>query len=87
MDFTLLNMNMLYIKYLDGRVHRQCHLPLGPLYLISALRGSGIDVDFRDYQLAEREDLFVPEALADFLEGCAPVVGISCMANLLPFVL
>lgn len=87
MDFTLLNMNMLYIKYLDGRVHRQCHLPLGPLYLISALRGSGIDVDFRDYQLAEREDLFVPEALADFLGGCAPVVGISCMANLLPFVL
>ena len=87
MDITLLNLNMLYIKYLDGRVHRQCHLPLGPLYLVTALENAGIRVDFRDYQLVERDDLFEPAALADFLEGAAPVVGISCMANLLPFVL
>ncbi len=87
MDITLLNLNMLYIKYLDGRVHRQCHLPLGPLYLVTALERVGIRVDFRDYQLAERDDLFEPEALADFLEGAAPVVGLSCMSNLLPFVL
>ena len=87
MNFTLVNLNMLYIKYLDGRVHRQCHLPLGPLYLLTALWKSGIDVDFRDYQLVERDDLFDPEALCDFLEGAAPVVGLSCMANLLPFVL
>lgn len=87
MDFTLLNLNMLYIKYLDGRVHRQCHLPLGPLYLLRALRDAGIETDFRDYQLVERDDLFEPAALADFIEGAAPVVGISCMANLLPFVL
>ena len=84
MNITLLNLNMLYIKYLDGKIFRQRHLPLGPLYLISALEDSGITVDFRDYQLAERDDLFVPEALADYLEGCAQIVGISCMANLLP---
>jgi len=87
MDITLLNHNMLYIKYLDGKIFRQRHLPLGPLYLISALEDSGITVDFRDYQLAERDDLFVPEALVDYLEGCASIVGISCMANLLPFVM
>ncbi|MFC1572072.1 B12-binding domain-containing radical SAM protein [Candidatus Eisenbacteria bacterium] len=86
-DITLVNMNMLYIKYLDGRIHRQCHLPLGPLYLVSALRAAGVDVDFRDYQLLEAEELFEPDVLCDFLADPAPVIGISCMANLLPFVL
>jgi anaerobic magnesium-protoporphyrin IX monomethyl ester cyclase len=86
-DITLVNMNMLYIKFLDGMVRRQLHLPLGPLYLVSALRGAGLDVDFRDYQLAEDENLFSVEYLRDFLRSPAPVIGISCMANLLPFVL
>jgi radical SAM superfamily enzyme YgiQ (UPF0313 family) len=86
-DLTLVNMNMLYIKYLDGKVHRQCHLPLGPLYLNSVLNNHGLEVDFRDYQLLEAEELFSPDVLCDFLEDAAPVIGISCMANLLPFVL
>lgn len=87
MDITLVNMNMLYIKYTDGTVRRQCHLPLGPLYLISAMERSGISVDFRDYQLVEDEKLFSPETLCAFLQDPAPVIGISCMANLLPFIL
>jgi anaerobic magnesium-protoporphyrin IX monomethyl ester cyclase len=86
-DLTLVNMNMLYIKFLDGRVHRQCHLPLGPLYLISALKEQGIEVDFRDYQLLDVDEPFNPEVLCDFLEDSAPIIGISCMANLIPFVL
>ncbi len=86
-DLTLVNMNMLYIKYLDGRVRRQCHLPLGPLYLISALEAQGLEVDFRDYQLLEADELFSPGALCEFLADPAPIIGISCMANLLPFVL
>lgn len=86
-DVTLVNMNMLYIKFLDGRIHRQCHLPLGPLYLVSALRQAGIEVDYRDYQLLEAAELFEPDVLCDFLADPAPIIGISCMANLLPFVL
>jgi radical SAM superfamily enzyme YgiQ (UPF0313 family) len=86
-DITLVNLNMLYIKYLDGNVRRQCHLPLGPLYLMSTLKEHGYDVDFRDYQLLEGDDLFSPEALCDFLEDPAPIIGLSCMANLIPFVL
>jgi anaerobic magnesium-protoporphyrin IX monomethyl ester cyclase len=86
-DFTLVNMNMLYIKLLDGNVRRQCHLPLGPLYLTAVLREHGIEVDFRDYQLLEEDELFAPETLCSFLRDPAPIIGISCMANLIPFVL
>ena len=31
-DITLLNLNMLYLKYYE-KVERELHLPLGPLYL------------------------------------------------------
>ena len=86
-DITLVNLNMLYIKYLDGQVRRQCHLPLGPLYLMSSLKQQGFDVDFRDYQTLEADELFSPEALCDFLKDPAPIIGLSCMANLIPFVL
>ncbi|HNR90401.1 MAG TPA: radical SAM protein [Spirochaetota bacterium] len=86
MDLTLVNLNMLYVKYLDGSLRRQNHLPLGPLYLVSVLREKGFAVDFRDYQLLEGDAIFTPEALCDFLADPAPVVGISCMANLMPFV-
>jgi anaerobic magnesium-protoporphyrin IX monomethyl ester cyclase len=86
-DFTLVNMNMLYIKLLDGNVRRQCHLPLGPLYLTAALRKQGIEVDLRDYQLLDEDELFAPETLCSFLNDPAPIIGISCMANLIPFVL
>lgn len=86
-DITLVNLNMLYIKYLDGKVHRQCHLPLGPLYIISSLRNHRFEVDFRDYQLLEVNELFCPEVFSDFIKDPAPIIGLSCMANLLPFVL
>ena len=86
-DITLVNLNMLYIKFLDGQVRRQCHLALGPLYLVSVLKNHGIEVDFRDYQLLEDGELFSPEAFCRFLDNPAPIVGLSCMANLLPFVL
>ena len=32
-DITLLNLNMLYLRYYDN-VDRELHLPLGPLYLV-----------------------------------------------------
>jgi radical SAM superfamily enzyme YgiQ (UPF0313 family) len=85
-DLTLVNLNMLLIRYVDA-LERETHVPLGPLYLVAALERSGLSVDFRDYQLAETGDPFKPQSLVDFLATPepAPVIGLSCMANLLPF--
>lgn len=81
---TLVNLNLLFMRY-GEEVERERHLPLGCLYLVRALEDAGHVVDFRDYQLDDAED---PFDLGHFLEFCrdpAPVVGLSCMANLLPF--
>jgi anaerobic magnesium-protoporphyrin IX monomethyl ester cyclase len=83
-DLTLVNLNMLYLRHMDA-VERELHVPLGPLYLVSALEQAGLEVDFRDYQRRESDDLFSREAIADFCQDPAPVIGLSCMANLLPF--
>ncbi|HBL15214.1 MAG: hypothetical protein A2X36_07095 [Elusimicrobia bacterium GWA2_69_24] len=86
-DLTLVNLNMLYVRYADGRADRERHLPLGPLYLTAALEQAGLRVDFRDYQTHDCADPFAPGAIAGFLSGSAPILGVSCMANLLPFTL
>jgi radical SAM superfamily enzyme YgiQ (UPF0313 family) len=49
------------------------------------LEDAGFEVDFRDFQLCQAEDPFDLEAFLRFLEDPAPVIGLSCMANLLPF--
>ncbi|MBI3986552.1 MAG: B12-binding domain-containing radical SAM protein [Lentisphaerae bacterium] len=86
-DITLVNLNMLFVRHGDGRTDREKHLPLGPLYLTTALENSGFDVDFRDYQTHAAQDPFLPETIAGFLDDSAPILGVSCMANLLPFTL
>jgi len=83
-DVTLLNLNMLYLRYYEN-VDREAHLPLGSLYLARALEDAGIEVDFRDYQFNTYDDPFLIESCLDFLENSAELVGISVMANLLPF--
>jgi radical SAM superfamily enzyme YgiQ (UPF0313 family) len=85
-DLTLVNMNLLHIVYPD-RVDREAHLPLGLLYLVSVLEEQGYRVDLRDYQLLAGENPFDIERTLAFLEDSAPVVGLSCMANLLPYTL
>ena len=86
-DITIVNLNMLFVRYADGRTEREKHLPLGPLYLTAALERAGLAVDFRDYQTHECPDPFTPETIAGFLKDSAPILGASCMANLLPFTL
>ena len=86
-DITLVNLNLLYVRYADGRTEREKHLPLGPLYLTAALEQAGFTVDFRDYQTHDCDDPFRPETIAGYLAESAPVLGASCMANLLPFTL
>ncbi len=83
-DITLVNLNMLYIRY-GQQTERELHVPLGPLYLTRALEDAGFTVDFRDYQLCDADDPFDMETFLEFMEDPAPVIGLSCMANLLPF--
>jgi anaerobic magnesium-protoporphyrin IX monomethyl ester cyclase len=83
-DITLVNLNMLYIRY-GQQTERELHVPLGPLYLTRALEDAGFTVDFRDYQLCDADDPFDMETFLEFVKDPAPVIGLSCMANLLPF--
>jgi radical SAM superfamily enzyme YgiQ (UPF0313 family) len=83
-DITLVNLNMLYLRHMDS-VERELHVPLGPLYLTAVLERAGLEVDFRDYQRHQSDDLFSRQAIAEFCRDPAPVIGLSCMANLLPF--
>ena len=83
-DITLLNLNMLYLRYYES-LDRERHVPLGPLYLTRAIEDAGMTVDFRDYQFNEYDDPFSLDSALDFLSGSSRVIGISVMANLLPF--
>jgi len=83
-DITFVNLNMLFVRYSDA-YDKELHLPLGLLYLTSVLERAGYDVDLRDYQLCEAEDPFDMDAFVEFCADPAPVIGLSCMANLLPF--
>src|SRR5512144_2165073 len=83
-DITLINLNMLFMRY-GEQIERERHVPLGCLYLTTALEQAGFTVDFRDYQLCDSNDPFDLEAFLAFVSDPAPVIGLSCMANLLPF--
>jgi radical SAM superfamily enzyme YgiQ (UPF0313 family) len=83
-DITLVNLNMLFMRY-GEEIERELHVPLGCLYLTKALESAGFSVDFRDYQTCQTDDPFNMESFLTFLEAPAPVIGLSCMANLLPF--
>lgn len=83
-DITLVNLNMLLIRY-GEEVDRERHVPLGSLYLIGSLEQAGFSLDFRDYQMCEADDPFDMETFVNFMENPGPIIGLSCMANLLPF--
>jgi radical SAM superfamily enzyme YgiQ (UPF0313 family) len=83
-DITLVNLNMLFMRY-GEEVERELHVPLGPLYLTRALEDAGLAVDFRDYQCVDSDEPFDMPVFLDFLRDPAAVIGLSCMANLLPF--
>jgi radical SAM superfamily enzyme YgiQ (UPF0313 family) len=83
-DITLVNLNLLYMRYGDD-VERELHVPLGILYLARALEDAGFTVDVRDYQCVDADEPFDMRVFLDFLRDPAPVIGLSCMANLLPF--
>src|SRR5688572_19299286 len=61
--------------------------PLGPLYIAAALEEIGVEVDFRDFQLADDGHGLSGEPLARFLSGHAEIVAVSCFVDMLPAVL
>ncbi len=83
-DITLVNLNMLFMRY-GEEIERELHVPLGCLYLTRALEDAGFRVDFRDYQTCPSDDPFDLDTFLEFLKNPAPIIGLSCMANLLPF--
>jgi len=83
-DITLVNLNMLFMRY-GEEIERELHVPLGPLYLTRAWEEAGFTVDFRDYQLVDSNEPFDRSVFLEFLREPADIIGLSCMANLLPF--
>ena len=86
-DITLVNVSTAVPCGEGGK--REVYLPLGCLYLVAALERAGIEVEFRDYQLHAlgSEDPLDVDSLVSFLDASSPVVAISCMVSMLPFVL
>lgn len=84
-DITIINLNMLYLRY-ENEVDTEHQLPLGPLYVIRALKDKGFDVEFLDYQFCKSDEPFSVDSLLEFVGPTpAPIIGFSCMFNLLPF--
>ena len=83
-DITLVNLNMLFMKY-GTEIERENHVPLGCLYLTRAIEKAGFSVDFRDYQMCPSDTPFDMAVFLSYMDGAAKVIGLSCMANLLPF--
>jgi len=65
------------------------YVPLGPLYITSALEKAGYNVDFRDYLIEslKYKDPLDPDNFSRFLEDASDIIGIGCTSATLPFVL
>jgi radical SAM superfamily enzyme YgiQ (UPF0313 family) len=83
-DVTLLNLNLMLVND-DGTFDQQVYIPLGLLYIAAFLEKHGYNVEFADYQLFNEARSFNVDLLVDCLGDPAPIIGISCMSNLLPF--
>lgn len=89
-DLSLINVNLLFVNS-EGRIDCEIHPPLGPLYLISYLQQYNHTVDFIDHQAFffdhPDRDAFDVESSLWFYGELSDIVGLSCMANLMPFTL
>lgn len=83
-DCTLINLNLMLVNG-GGTFDQQVYVPLGLLYISSFLEREGYNVELVDYQLFNEVRAFDATLLSETLEDPAPVIGISCMSNLLPF--
>ncbi len=95
-DISLVTLSLGYRGKGVSRVER--YVPLGLLYLTAALEQTGWQVDFRDFQLDACKEHSLTDSsyrlspgtgssvnsFSTFLENSAPVLGMSCMSDLLP---
>ena len=83
-DVTLLNLGLMLVNA-SGSYDQQAYLPLGPLYIAACLEREGYNVELADYQVFSAARTFDANDLVEGLSNPAPVIGISCMSNLLPY--
>jgi anaerobic magnesium-protoporphyrin IX monomethyl ester cyclase len=83
-DATLINLNLMLARQ-DGTFDQQCYIPLGVLSIAAVLEQHGYCVELIDYQVFSHARYFDAALFLDTIGEVAPVVGISCMSNLLPF--
>lgn len=83
-DITLINLNLMLVNH-QRRLERQNYIPLGILYVAAYLEKNAFNVEFIDYQLYSHSSLFQIDDFVKKISNFAPVVGLSCMSNLLPF--
>ena len=81
-DMTIANL------FYDARdsENRVGYVPIGPLYVASALEEVGWEVEFRDYLVDSSSftDPLSPASVCSFLDGAADIIGIGCASELLP---
>lgn len=79
----------MHANMLKGSFHqfldKQNYPPLGIMYISSYLKKYGFSCDFRDFQLVTDQDPFFMESFHKIAKCKSKIIGLSCMANLLPF--
>ena len=81
-SITLVNLNMLFVRYYD-KVERELHVPLGTLYLTASTSKPASPWTSVTPTLPRRGPFARRPPAAP--RRSAPIIGLSCMANLLPF--
>lgn len=64
----------------------KARIPLGVMYLAGYLQKKGFNVEVKDCQL-QPSNISAIATLLNVLQNSAPIIGISCMSNMLPSVL
>ncbi len=75
-DITIYNYNPWKIE--------EAYLPLGQLYLVSALEKNGYNVDFRDFQFLKYPK---SEEVFSFFKNSSDIIALGCMSHALPSLL
>jgi anaerobic magnesium-protoporphyrin IX monomethyl ester cyclase len=86
---TLVNVNLMFSN-LNDNIDYQAYFPIGIMQIAAVLEKEGYKIDIRDYQLFIKDhfnDPFNIDRFMSFINNCGEVIGLSCMANLLPFVI
>ncbi|MCU0286971.1 MAG: B12-binding domain-containing radical SAM protein [Acidobacteria bacterium] len=82
-NITLVNLNYGFKEWQKA----DSFIPIGCLYLVSALEEKGYQVDFKDYQINAASRSLSTGPLVSFLNNSGDVLGVSCSSDSLPMAL